>query len=161
MKNLFFKLICFIADHTNSLPILLFLISIRWDERYAHIRKEIKPKNFPKQPEDKNNSGKEYKIFSFGKNVLSADIVVSEEDIIISEMHGDGFRPATIRDQLRWIIKEWGGGVVRIAALNSFFSNKKLCYIPIFDADVYSFELVPKHFPTYRGEYIKFLAVKR
>jgi len=65
-----------------------------------YVNSDITEANFPPQPQDNDDSEKEYKVFNFGS---------TSSEKAIAGMAKEGFRPATTREQLQWAVKNWNG----------------------------------------------------
>jgi len=71
-----------------------------------YVNPDITEQNFPMQQGD--NDPMEYKVFHFGKSISS--------EIVIKEMGKENYRPATLRELLRWAKDNWNG-LDRVIAL--------------------------------------------
>jgi len=72
-----------------------------------YVNPNITEANFPAQPQDNDDSKKEYKLFDFGKGISSENVIAG--------MEKDGYRPATTRELLQWAIKNWNGKSLVVA----------------------------------------------
>lgn len=89
------KLIVGVAKEVlQSLSDLIILLKL------DYVNLNITESNFPAQPEDAEKN-KEYKVFHFGRSTSSEDV--------IKEMDKENYRPATLRELLRWANNNWNG----------------------------------------------------
>ena len=67
--------------------------------KFGYVNPNITEQNFPMQQGD--NDPMEYKVFHFGRSISSENV--------IKEMEKENYRPATLRELLRWAKDNWNG----------------------------------------------------
>ena len=80
--------------------------------KFGYVNPNITEQNFPMQQGD--NDPMEYKVFHFGGSISSENV--------IKAMTKENYRPATLRELLRWAKNNWNGND-RIIALGQIWLN--------------------------------------
>ena len=116
------------------------------------VNSDITEDHFPVQPEDSIAGKRTYKVFNFGKSISSENA--------IAEMAKENFRPATLRELLKWGVKNWNGKDW-VVALRSVYRDLfgRFC-VPVLGRGVSERGLNLNWFEVGWSEDCRFLAVR-
>jgi len=110
----------FARKFIRTLPYLLSKIKLDF------VEPEVTEQNFPADLVDYLEE-KKYELFNFGGYISFKDV--------IHEIERE-FRPATIREQIRWAVKNWDRKK-KIVALGSVWDNPtskhRFCFVPVLE----------------------------
>lgn len=130
----------------KSLPYLISTLELNFVDR------EINEDNFTWDLVDTLFSSKSFRLFSFKKHLFSKEVIPA--------MEKEGYRPATIREKLRWAVRNWNGFDC-VIALGSFWLHpngpKRFSLLCFNEGRKLTLRCDDEKF----GTYIKFLGVKK
>lgn len=80
---------------------------------------------------------------------------------VIAEMNRENFRPATMREQLKWALKNWDGKSIIVALGQSWLDSDSDRFVSVLFLNVGGRELNLPWFGIVWGDSFRFLGVRK